>query len=470
MLFYGAWRRFSCRLRQQRWRWRCRCQRRYRQRIISRPRLGRWLDYTYLDNGETGKTGERGAFSFPKGQTVAFSIGEVDLGDFVSNAERDFVTPTRIVDSGTNAIRDAVRIERLLIALDSAATVNGTIILDAQSAADATVVWNALTVDGAAMTAFPLAAGETGGVTVARMIPSVDDATRFLTNTNNCAFSGAFEGTWTNTNDDTTGDVALVLLAFNEGALSISNSLGTVRGADQKLNEITGENPTASGAVYVNLWKEGGSSETPVMNFGSSYGLLPINLGTFPVVQTIPTADVFGGVITLTVESYNRMTYTSAQETGVYRRVKEEVQDADYRIAGFYSDANNGDNPPEAEIGIYAFSANAGGGSVEPYVGWFSSPLGGTEVYSNIGEVRTSSPISYTWTSGPELVIDDDDGTAVDGMMVITDDSDRITVSFTHDTRMVQDRNGNNVLASNGYGTFEDVSAGREILGGWCAL
>ena len=395
------------------------------------------LDYRHLGSGETGKTGVKGSFSFERGQTVAFSIGQVTLGNFVSGASEDFVTPTRF-GGGTVAINA----ERLLIALDSDGDdSNGTIVLNEDSATDATVVWNALI-------------GNTGdimlmssdGVTVSpRPIPSQAQAQAFLTNTNNCAFSGSFEGTWTGTNDDgsrTTGDVALVLLAFNEGALAISNSLGT---AGEELDEITGDSPV-SGAVYVNLWKRGGDSRTTVSDFGGSHGLLAIDLRAFPVVQTITTADVAGGVITLTVESYNRMTYTSAQETGEYYRVDEEVRNADYRIAGFYAD---GDEEEGAEVGIYSFSVNKGGeGTFTPYYGAFISD-GEGGIRSNIREVGYRSPTyGYTGMPGP--------GTTMT-ITNINDRNDQVSMVFTE--------------VSPGYGTYQDsAGAGADIFGGWCAL
>ena len=456
------------------------------------------LDYTYLDNGETGKTGERGAFSFPKGQTVAFSIGEVPLGDFISDTDEDFVTPTRIA-SGDRAIN----IERLLIALDSDADVtvtvagvaveiegamNGTISLNARSATDAMTVWSALTATSDPIT---VSVEVSEGVTVEYPVPSSMRASMLLANTNNCGFSGAFEGGYEGEEDGTpyTGDQALVLLAFDRGSdlPTVSSNLGSA--ADGNLGEIIGVKSTGA-ALFINLWKEGGSSETAVTEFGSDGGVLDIDLNTFPVVREFVGTPQSAGnnmmdqeTVRLTLESYDRIAYESttrryaagggatvvyATESGDYRRAKEEVRDADYRIAGFYSDENNGETPAEAEIGIYAFSANAGGGSVRPYVGWFSSPHGETVVYSNIGEGRISSPISYTGTpgAGPS-----------NGMMVVTDvvDSDPITVSFTHSTREVEqvdgDGNTETVNVSNGYGTFQNVSAtGTDLLGGWCAL
>ena len=433
------------------------------------------LDYTY--NGGTGKTGERGAFSFPKGQTIAFSIGQVTLGSFVSNADEDFVTPTRIA-SGDRAIN----IERLLIALDSDVTVaggatNGTITLNADSATDATIVWNALTVAGATG-AIQLAAADddTGGVTVARSIPSVDDARGFLANTNNCAFSGAFEGRWSERFSDGrtfNGEHALVLLAFDRGALStVHNSLGTVSAANEHLDQII--DAKDAGALYIELWQTGGDSQTPVRSFGSDSGVLEISLNSFPVTSTITETDTMGTTVdvettTLRLESYDRISYESTTrrqigsgastvhvtESGYYRRVNEEVRDADYRIAGFYSDENNGNG--EAEIGIYAFSANKGAGSVRPYVGWFSSPLTGPDsssVYSNIGEGGLSSLLNYTYTGTPEE----------NGMMTLTDTapgrSDRIIIAdFTE------------ASGDLGYGTFVDASGSvLGLSGGWCAL
>ena len=408
------------------------------------------LDYT--GSGGTGKTGERGAFSFQKGQTVTFSIGQVTLGNFVSNADEDFVTPTRIV-SGADAVRDAIRIERLLIALDGdESSTNGTITLNADSATDATIVWNALTVATASSGVIPLA--DDDGVTVARSIPSEVDATRFLTNTNNCAFSGAFEGTWRQP-DGSNGETALVLLAFNTGTLSVvNNPLGDVRDVDMSLRHIAGAD-RPDGALYFNLWKEGGDSERNVDDFGGDAGVLPIGLSTFPVTAAISTSN--GMMITLTVESYNRMTYTSAQETGEYRRVEsghatQRDRDADYRLVGFYSDQKNDDTPAEAEIGIFAFSANKGGGRVRPYVAWFSSPDSSSEVYSNIGDGGLSDYLDYTGT--PEA-----------GAMMFTEEGDN-EVSFTVSTF---------TGGSDGFGTYEysngDTDGDAEALvGGWCAL
>ena len=74
------------------------------------------LQYQYEDGG-SGETDARGRFAIEQGKTVVFSVGETPLGtvEFSSDEGRDFVTPSRIVD---NSDEQAVRVERLLIALD----------------------------------------------------------------------------------------------------------------------------------------------------------------------------------------------------------------------------------------------------------------------------------------------------------------------------------------------------------------
>ena len=423
------------------------------------------LDYTYLDNGQTGKTGEKGVFPLRSGQTVVFSIGNVTLGTLssVSDASEDFITPTRIGDETR-----AVDVEQLLIALDSDGD-NGTIALNEDSATDAMVVMSVLAVAPITDEMILSVGVEDVSVAVERVIPTEAEASGLLANTNNCAFSGAFEGKWSERFSDGRtfeGDHALVLLAFNQDDLpAVANPLGTVSAADENLDQIIGAK--AAGALYIELWKEGGSSQTAVRDFGSDSGALTIALNRFPVTRTITeTVTVGVGIIEeettlLTLESYDRIAYESttrrsegsgaptvyATESGYYRRANEEVRDADYRIAGFYSDADNDEG--EAEIGIYAFSANKGGGSVRPYVGWFSSPLTGSDsVYSNIGEGELSSLLTYTGT--PE---------SAGGMTLTEEDGSSFTVSdFTNPD-------------SRGYGayTYNDGD-GEELVGGWCAL
>ena len=427
------------------------------------------LDYRYLDSGETGKTGAKGAFPLRSGQTVVFSIGQVTLGTLfsVSDAVEDFITPTRIGDE-----ERAVNVEQLLMALDSDGD-NGTITFSEQAILHAEAV-NAFITPGDIANAYTLTlevSDDDGGPTVnfEYILPSETEARGLLANTNNCAFSGAFEGRWSERFSDGRtfeGEHALVLLAFNQDDLpAVANPLGTVSAADENLDQIIGAK--AAGALYIELWKEGGSSQTAVRDFGSDSGALTIALNRFPVTRTITeTVTVGVGIIEeettlLTLESYDRIAYESttrrsegsgaptvyATESGYYRRANEEVRDADYRIAGFYSDADNDEG--EAEIGIYAFSANKGGGSVRPYVGWFSSPLTGSDsVYSNIGEGELSSLLTYTGT--PE---------SAGGMTLTEEDGSSFTVSdFTNPD-------------SRGYGayTYNDGD-GEELVGGWCAL
>ena len=415
------------------------------------------LDYTYLDNGETGKTGEKGVFPLRGGQSVAFSIGNVTLGTLssVSEAIDDFITPTRIGSEDR-----AVNVERLLIALDSDVTVtggatNGTITLNAQSAANAMTVWSALIATTGATTVF---VAVSDSVTVEYPVPSDADARVLLANTNNCAFSGAFEGSWTRTSGGVTvtGETALVLLAFNDGQdlpdLATPPQIDTTNADDDNTRfDLAGANANNEKALYINLWKQGGGPETNVSDFGGDGGELAIGLSGFPVSLDIEVANSM--TITLMVESYERMTYTSAEESGEYSRVASgDIRDADYRIAGFYADANNGETPAEAEIGIYAFSVNKEAGSVRPYVGWFSSPLAGDDsasVYSNIGGGGLdSSLLTYTGIPGNDTT------------MTLTDaESERVIIAdFTE-------------AAGGGYGAFEDADGSAlDLSGGWCAL
>ena len=417
------------------------------------------LDYTYLDNGETGKTGEKGVFPLRGGQSVAFSIGNVTLGTLVSVPEAidDFITPTRIGDE-----ERAINVEQLLIALDSddGDTAN-TITLNAQSATDAMAVM-AVIEEGVITTAMNLVVGtpitlsvrSTDTVTVAvdRTIPTEMTARNNLENTNNCAFSGAFEGSWTR--GTVTGETALVLLAFNDGQLPVLDPLPEevidITSADddeENRFKLADASDNSDKALYINLWKQGGDRETNVVDFGGDGGTLTIGLSGFPVVQTITTED--GLVITLTVESYERMAYTSAEESGVYSRVASgDIRDADYRIAGFYTEANNGEPSQEREIGIYAFSTNGERGSVRPYVGWFSSYQGTDDVYSNIGGGGLDSALlDYTGKPG--------DGTE---MTLIEDGVRTIIADFTE-------------ASEGGYGTFvNDVNSALRLSGGWCAL
>ena len=408
------------------------------------------LDYTYLDNGETGKTGEKGVFPLRGGQSVAFSIGNVTLGTLssVSDAIDDFITPTRL---GIGDDNGKINVERLLIALDSDGDGdNGTITFNAQSAMDAMTVWSTVMAMTVATT---VTVAVSDGDPVEYRIPSSMRASVLLENTNNCAFSGAFEGSWTRTSDGVTGDTALVLLAFKDGALPALVSPDEIDTTTADSDSDTRFDINASGAantaLYINLWKQDGGPDMTVTDFGGDAGELAIDLSEFPVRRVITTED--RALITLMVESYNRITYTSAQETGEYRRVDNggDIRDADYRIAGFYVDENNRDNPPEEEIGIYAFSVNKEAGSVRPYVGWFSSPHGGTDVYSNIGGGGLdSSLLTYTGIPGNDTT------------MTLTDaESERVIIAdFTE-------------AAGGGYGAFEDADGSAlDLSGGWCAL
>ena len=391
------------------------------------------LDYQY-DDGETGKTGEKGAFPLRSGQTVVFSTGQVTLGavSIAADANADFFTPTRLGDQAR-----AIRIERLLIALDSdGENDNGVVSLNAESASDALTAWNATRAsDDEAAT--PI----NGRM---RAIPSAATAATLLKRANNCAFSGAFAGRWTDANGNG-GEHAMVLLAFNEGDIDgVSNPRGVFAGIDQ----ITGRNSRNGKALWIKLWNQGGGLQSAVTKYGAASGALSIDLSAFPVVATMTASN--GVVMTITVESYGKIGYAVGGESGVLNRVRQEIPNADYRLAGFYSNDDRATPPGEQkpEIGIFAASIDGESEKLEPYIGRFLTD--GAGVYSNIGHSKQDA--AYTRQGTPA------DGT----ITIVADDGREIELRFT------EQRDGV------GYGAYEDMDAngddGFDVFGGWCKL
>ena len=391
------------------------------------------LDYQYGD-GEIGKTGEKGAFPLRSGQTIVFSTGQVTLGavSIAADANADFFTPTRLGDQAR-----AIRIERLLIALDSdGENDNGVVSLNAESASDALTAWNAARVSDDEATT-PI----NGRM---RAIPSAATAATLLKRANNCAFSGAFAGRWTDA-DGNGGEHAMVLLAFNEGDIDgVSNPRGVFAGIDQ----ITGGNSRNGKALWIKLWNQGGGLQSAVTKYGAASGALSIDLSAFPVVATMTASN--GVVMTITVESYGKIGYAVGGESGVLNRVRQEIPNADYRLAGFYSNDDRATPPGEQkpEIGIFAASIDEESEKLEPYIGRFLTD--GAGVYSNIGHSKQDA--AYTRQGTPA------DGT----ITIVADDGREIELRFT------EQRDGI------GYGAYEDTDAngddGFDVFGGWCKL
>ena len=391
------------------------------------------LDYQYGD-GETGKTGEKGAFPLRSGQTVVFSTGQVTLGavSIAADANADFFTPTRLGDQAR-----AIRIERLLIALDSdGENDNGVVSLNAESASDALTAWNAARASDDEATT-PI----NGRM---RAIPSAATAATLLKRANNCGFSGAFAGRWTDA-DGNGGEHAMVLLAFNEGDIDgVSNPRGVFAGIDQ----ITGGNSRNGKALWIKLWNQGGGLQSVVTKYGAASGALSIDLSAFPVVATMTASN--GVVMTITVESYGKIGYAVGGESGVLSRVRQEIPNADYRLAGFYSNDDRATPPGEQkpEIGIFAASIDGESEKLEPYIGRFLTD--GAVVYSNIG--HSNQDAAYTRQGTPA------DGT----ITIVAADGREIELRFT------EQRDGV------GYGAYEDMDAngddGFDVFGGWCKL
>ena len=391
------------------------------------------LDYQYGD-GETGKTGEKGAFPLRSGQTVVFSTGQVTLGavSIAADANADFFTPTRLGDQAR-----AIRIERLLIALDSdGENDNGVVSLNAESASDALTAWNATRANDDEATT-PI----NGRM---RAIPSAATAATLLKRANNCGFSGAFAGRWTDA-DGNGGEHAMVLLAFNESDIDgVSNPRGVFAGIDQ----ISGGNSRNGKALWIKLWNQGGGLQSAVTKYGAASGALSIDLSAFPVVATMMASN--GVVMTITVESYGKIGYAVGGESGVLNRVRQEIPNADYRLAGFYSNDDRATPPGEQkpEIGIFAASIDGESEKLEPYIGRFLTD--GAGVYSNIGHSKQDA--AYTRQGTPA------DGT----ITIVAADGREIELRFT------EQRDGV------GYGAYEDTDAngddGFDVFGGWCKL
>ena len=272
------------------------------------------LQYQYEDGG-SGETDARGRFAIEQGKTVVFSVGETPLGtvEFSSDAGRDFVTPSRIVgNSDEQAMRNeqAVRVERLLIALDDDSHLDNGID-------------NGIKIPVAAMTSTTnlLAIMELDNAGVASVnvdgltlnIPTTERAMRELMDTNNCAYSGSFAG---RLSDESS---AAIVLMPSIGRFSVTGVV-TVANASPAVSFIND-----SGAVKV-----GGT-------------VLAIDLKTPPLTVTLE-----GGVMTLA--SYDRIEFGGGTVFGTLRRVAGDP-DADYRLAGiYYGDSENDEGAFVADI------------------------------------------------------------------------------------------------------------------------
>ena len=250
------------------------------------------LQYQYEDGG-SGKTDARGRFAIEQGKMVVFSVGEATpLGTVVvsSDAERDFVTPLRFVG---NSDDQAVRVERLLIALD---TDDSDSVINIPAAA-LTSSTNLLTI--AQLQVQDGSNGEAtitvGGLTL--NIPDTDRARQELTDTNNCAYSGVFAGNFAS------DDIAIVLMPNLTVSLAVTLTAETVI--------LT----TAS----------------PIVSFiGESVGatILAIDLKTPPLTVTIQ-----GGEATIVLASYDRIEFSADGASGAVRRVAGDPN-ADHRLVG----------------------------------------------------------------------------------------------------------------------------------------
>ena len=259
------------------------------------------LQYKYEDGG-SGKTDARGRFAIEQGKTVVFSVGEeTPLGtvEFLSDAGRDFVTPSRIV---SNDETQALRVERLLIALDDDNNDDNGIKIPA---AALTTAINLLTIT-------QLQDGnddEAIGTNVDGLIlniPSKMEAQEKLERTNNCAYSGVFAGNFDNE------DIAIVLMPNLAVSLTVALAAETVT--------LTNASPIVS-------FMGGGESVT----VGGT--VLAIGLKTPPLTVTIEFDDDTMAMGTIILASYDRIEFRAGGAFGAVRRVAGDPN-ADYRLAG----------------------------------------------------------------------------------------------------------------------------------------
>ena len=267
------------------------------------------LQYRYEDGG-SGETDARGRFAIEQGKTVVFSVGETPLGtvEFSSDAGRDFVTPSRIVD---NDEAQALRVERLLIALDDDSQLNDDSHLDngikIQAAALASTE-NLLTIAQLDTLSY------TGRIEVGSVVLHIPDETQArqaLARTNNCAYSGVFAGDFDNE------DIAIVLMPNLAVPLTVALAAETVT--------LTNASPIVS-------FMGGGESVT----VGGT--VLAIGLKTPPLTVTIEFDDDTMAMGTIILASYDRIEFRAGGAFGAVRRVAGDPN-ADYRLAGIDGEA-----------------------------------------------------------------------------------------------------------------------------------
>ena len=263
------------------------------------------LQYQYRDGGG-GKTDARGRFAIEQGKTVVFSVGEATtLGTvvFSSDAGRDFVTPSRVAGND-----QALRVERLLIALDDDSQLNDDSHLD-----------NGIKIPVAAMTSTTnlleidqLRDGNNGNAAMTVVdgltlhIPDETQAQQALARTNNCAYSGVFAGDFDNE------DIAIVLMPNLAVSLTVALAAETVT--------LTNASPIVS-------FMGGGENVT----VGGT--VLAIGLKTPPLTVTIEFDDDTMAMGTIILASYDRIEFRAGGAFGAVRRVAGDPN-ADYRLAG----------------------------------------------------------------------------------------------------------------------------------------
>lgn len=149
------------------------------------------LSYT-TSGGGSGVTGAAGTFTFTSGETIHFTLGNVDFGTAIADKA---VSPIDLVAGGSSTNTAVLNRVRFLIMLDADGNAdNGIQITDAIRSAAAS--WGA--VDFTDAINFDIQPGvlDAMGSTGSSLLPTITQAQTHLESSLRCAYSGGFAGSF----------------------------------------------------------------------------------------------------------------------------------------------------------------------------------------------------------------------------------------------------------------------------------
>ena len=168
---------------------------------------------SYVSGGQTGVTDSQGRFTYEEGKTVAFSVGNVPLGE---TEGKSLITPVDLVEQGSSSSGPVVNTARLLISLDQDADPsNGiTISQDIQMRAqDWTLDINSDDFDQQLESIKPDLEEEYESFSI---FPDETTARNHLEATFRCSYAGAYVGIYDGTDEGNFG----ILVSAADGHVS----------------------------------------------------------------------------------------------------------------------------------------------------------------------------------------------------------------------------------------------------------